>query len=32
LWVAVDADGRSAQDLVLHTTVIYDWSPTVTSG
>lgn len=32
LWVAVDADGRSVQDLVLRTMVIYDWSPTVTSG
>jgi len=32
LWVAVDADERSVQDLVLRTMVIYDWSPTVTSG
>jgi uncharacterized RDD family membrane protein YckC len=27
LWVAVSADRRSVQDLVLRTAVIYDWSP-----
>lgn len=27
LWAAVDRRGRSVQDLVLHTRVIYDWLP-----
>jgi uncharacterized RDD family membrane protein YckC len=27
LWVAVNANRRSVQDLVLRTVVIYDWSP-----
>ncbi len=27
LWVAVDPAGRSLQDLVLRTVVIYDWRP-----
>jgi uncharacterized RDD family membrane protein YckC len=27
LWVAVSCDNRSAQDLVLRTSVVYDWTP-----
>lgn len=27
MWVAIDRKLRSVQDLVLHTTVVYDWSP-----
>jgi hypothetical protein len=26
LWVAVSQDNRSAQDILLRTTVVYDWS------
>lgn len=29
MWVAVDRRLRSVQDLVLHTAVVYDWSPRV---
>jgi uncharacterized RDD family membrane protein YckC len=28
LWVAVSRENRSAQDLLLRTSVIYDWQPT----
>jgi uncharacterized RDD family membrane protein YckC len=28
LWVAVSSENRSAQDLLLRTSVIYDWQPT----
>jgi uncharacterized RDD family membrane protein YckC len=28
LWVLVDAGRRSAQDVVLRTSVVYDWNPT----
>lgn len=27
MWVAIDRKLRSVQDLALHTTVVYDWSP-----
>jgi uncharacterized RDD family membrane protein YckC len=27
LWVAVSRDNRSAQDVVLRTSVVYDWQP-----
>jgi uncharacterized RDD family membrane protein YckC len=29
LWVAISAQNRSAQDIVVHTWVIYDWSTNV---
>lgn len=32
LWVAVSANRRSVQDLVLRTAVIYDWSPHAGAG
>ncbi|MGB3438413.1 MAG: RDD family protein [Actinophytocola sp.] len=32
LWAAVDTNRRSVQDLLLRTTVIYDWSPHPSAG
>jgi uncharacterized RDD family membrane protein YckC len=32
LWIAIDRRSRSVQDLVLHTAVVYDWSPRVSRG
>ena len=29
LWVAVSRENRSVQDMVLRTSVIYDWQPRV---
>jgi uncharacterized RDD family membrane protein YckC len=30
LWVAISQANRSVQDLVLHTSVVYDWAPSPT--
>lgn len=32
LWVAVSRENRSVQDVVLRTSVVYDWQPRGTSG
>lgn len=32
LWVAISRENRSLQDVVLRTSVIYDWQPTPTSS
>ena len=32
LWCAVDGSRRSVQDVVLRTTVVYDWQPRGETG
>jgi uncharacterized RDD family membrane protein YckC len=32
LWVAVNRENRSAQDVLLRTSVVYDWQPRGTAG
>jgi uncharacterized RDD family membrane protein YckC len=32
LWIAVSRENRSVQDLLLRTSVIYDWQPTAGPG